>query len=162
MELFNMKATSKQKYFDKVYENAVLIKCACGCGLDTKNKDRYGRDVMFINGHNNRKYSDPTQYKREWNHRNRESRYESKVARGYMLKAKVINIMGGVCKDCGLKYNNKNGCVFQVHHREPKNKLFQVNARTLINYSWAKIIKEIKKCHLLCANCHFIYHNKEY
>lgn len=143
-------------------EKKPIKMCACGCGNEITPVDKYGREHSYISGHNRRKYDDPTQYKREWNYRNADSRYESKVARGHMLKAKVINIMGGECKDCGLKYSNKNGCVFQVHHREPKNKLFPVNARTLINYSWAKIIKEIKKCDLLCANCHFIHHNKEY
>ena len=153
----------KQRHFDKVYANAEIINCACGCGKQLKNKDKYGRDKKFINGHNNRKYRDPTQYKREWNYRNRESRYENKITRGRRLKAKVINLMGGKCsnKSCGLKYNGKNACVFQVHHKDPSKKLFVVNTRTLINYSWKKILKEIKKCKLLCANCYFIIEKKD-
>ena len=152
----------KQRHFEKVYREALMIECACGCGKKLKSKDRYGRNVRFINGHNNRKYEDPTQYKREWNHRNRKSRNKSKVARGQKLKARVVNLMDGKCNDCGLKYNDKNACVFQVHHKDPSKKLFVVNTRTLINYSWEKILIEIKKCELLCANCHFIKHNKEY
>lgn len=152
----------KQRYFDKVYKNAPLIKCACGCGQILKSKDRYGRDVRFINGHNGRKYKDPTQYKREWNYRNRDYRYSKKVERGHKLKVKVIKLLGGKCVDCGLEYNGKNACVFQIHHKDPSKKLFVVNTRTLINYSWKKILKEIKKCELLCANCHFKKHNEEY
>ena len=162
-----MKLTTKQikqRHFDKIYANAEIIDCACGCGEQLKNKDRYGRDKKFINGHNNRKYKDPKQYKREWNHRNRKSRYEVKVARGRRLKGIVIHLMGGKCsnKSCGLEYNGKNACVFQVHHKDPAKKLFVVNVRTLVNYSWEKVLKEIKKCKLLCANCHFIEENKEY
>ena len=140
------------------------IKCACGCGQTLKDKDLYGRERTFINGHNRRKYKDPTQYKRAWNHRNREARYESKVSRGRRLKSKVIILMGGKCnnKNCGLLYNNENACVFQLHHTDPKKKLFPVNTRTLINYSWEKILKEINKCVLLCANCHFTKHNERY
>jgi len=41
-------------------------------------------------------------------------------------------------------------------------KEFIINTRTLVNYSWAKIEKELIKCELLCANCHFIRHNEEY
>jgi hypothetical protein len=52
--------------------------------------------------------------------------------------------------------------VFQFHHIIPADKLFGINARTLINYSWGKIKSEAQKCDILCANCHFIHHNKEY
>lgn len=154
----------KQRYFEKVYTNAKEVECSCGCGEKIKNKDRYGRDVFFINGHNGRKYEDPSQYKREWNHRNRKSRLKAKIERGHSLKAKIIKIMGGKCSNtlCGLKYNGKNACVFQCHHGKPSEKEFSINARTLISYSWKRIVKEIKKCDLLCANCHFIKENKEY
>lgn len=152
----------KQRHFDKVYAGAKLVDCACGCGRKIKNKDKYGRDKKYISGHNNRKYDNSTQYKREWNHRNRKSRYESKIARGHRLKVKVIKLLGGKCLSCNLEYNGKNACVFQIHHKNPKDKLFVVNTRTLINYAWKKILEEIKKCNLLCANCHFILHNEEY
>ena len=115
---------AKQRYFNKVYASAELVDCACGCGKKIKNKDRYGRDKKYISGHNNRKYDDPTQYKREWNHRNKESRYESKVARGHRLKVKVIKLLGGECVSCSLKYNGKNACVFQTHHKNPNEKDF--------------------------------------
>jgi len=156
--------TSKQKYFDKIYKKALIIKCTCGCGKKLKNKDKYGRDVKYINGHNGRKYKNPTQYKREWNYRNKKNRYKSKVARGQKLKSKIVILMGKKCsnKKCGLLYNGSNACVFQVHHKDPSKKLFAVNTRTLINYAWTKILKEIKKCELLCANCHFIKENKKY
>jgi len=138
--------------------------CACGCGQNIGEFDKYGRKHNFVSGHNGRKYKDPTQYKREWNHRNRKARYESKVERGHRLKIKVIGLMGGKCSNskCNLEYNGKNACVFQIHHRDPKQKEFVVNTRTLINYSWEKILKEIKKCELFCANCHFIKENEEY
>lgn len=152
----------KQRYFDRTLDNAKTILCECGCGTELKDKDKYGRDKKFINGHNGRKYSDPTQHKREWNHRNQESRYESKISRGHRLKAKIIKLMGGKCIDCGLEYNGENGCVFQVHHKDPSQKEFIINTRTLNNYAWGKILTEISKCELLCANCHFIKHNEKY
>lgn len=54
----------KKRYFKKVYDNAKFVECECGCGSIIKNKDKYGRNKRFISGHNNRKYSDPTEYKR--------------------------------------------------------------------------------------------------
>jgi hypothetical protein len=86
------------------------------------------------------------------------------VARGHRLKAKVVEIMGGKCSNpnCGLKYNGKNACIFQMHHNNPSEKLFPINTRTLINYNWSMILDEIIKCSLLCANCHFLIENEEY
>ena len=136
--------------------------CACGCGTEIPKLDKYGREHSYVSGHNGRKYKDPTQYKREWNHRNRKSRYENKVERGQRLKREVVNLLGGKCISCGLKYTGENACVFQLHHKIPKNKLFAINTRTLINYSWRRILMETRKCELLCANCHFIFHNKKY
>jgi len=136
--------------------------CKCGCGNKITLTDKYGRNHDYISGHNGRKYKDPMQHKREWNKRNKDKRYLAKVERGHKLKVKVINLLGGKCKDCGLIYNGENACVFQVHHKNPSKKEIVVNTRTLINYAWSKIEKEIKKCCLLCANCHFIKHNKKY
>lgn len=152
----------KERYFDRVYAEANVIKCACGCGRDIKSKDRYGRDKMFVNGHNKRKYADPKQYKKEWRNRNRKTRYDKKIQRGHDLKRRVIKSLGGKCQRCGLAYDGKNACVFQCHHREPAQKLFQINTRTLTTYSWAKIKDEIEKTDLLCANCHYIIENEEY
>lgn len=152
----------KQNYFDRVYAGAEFVYCVCGCGGVMKSEDRFGRDKRYISGHNGCKYDDPTQHKREWNHRNRKARYENKVGRGQRLKRKTVELMGGKCSKCGLLYNGKNGCVFQVHHRNPPEKAFPVNTRTLCTYSWAKISSEIAKCDLVCANCHSIIHNEEY
>ena len=151
----------KQRYFDKVYKNAPLIECACGCGQTLKSKDRYGRDVNFINGHNGRKYNNPTQYKREWNYRNRKKRREYRDNYQRKRKGELIKIMGGKCEKCGLKYNGENACLFQFHHKNPKEKEIRLNLNKM-GIAWNKIIKESKKCKLVCANCHFLIHSSKY
>jgi hypothetical protein len=145
-------------------EKLPIKMCECGCGKEITLTDKYGRSHDYISGHNGRKYDNPTQYKREWNHRNQKSRYESKIERGHTLKVRIINLMGGECSnpECGLEYNGKNACVFQCHHIDPSKKLFAINTRTLNNYTWNSILEETEKCQLLCANCHFIKENKEY
>lgn len=40
---------AKQKYFDKLYENAQEIDCSCGCGIKLKEYDKYGRKHKFVN-----------------------------------------------------------------------------------------------------------------
>lgn len=98
----------KQRYFDKVLANAQDIECACGCKTIIKNKDKYGRDKKFVTGHNGRKYEDPTQYKREWNHRNRETRYQYKMSYHRIRRLQLLELYGNKCKDCGMEYNGNN------------------------------------------------------
>lgn len=138
-----------------------LIKCSCGCGQKLNNKDKYGRDVKFINGHNGRKYNDPTQYKREWNHRNRLSRRKYRDDYQRKRKGELIKLLGGKCENCGLEYNGENGCLFQFHHKNPKEKEIRLNLNKM-GIAWNKIIKESKKCKLVCANCHFLIHGSKY
>lgn len=151
----------KQRYFDRVYAKAAWIKCACGCGRRLKEKDRYARFQRFVNGHNRRKYSDPKQYKREWNHRNRRRRQEEKMSRHRRLKVKLIKILGGRCFECRILYNGKNAGIFHFHHRNSTKKKFNVG-NELTNRSWKKILAEAKKCNLLCANCHEMKHSRKF
>ena len=151
----------KQRHFDKVYANAKTIKCKCGCGKETKDKDKYGRAVEFISGHNNKIYDDPKQHKREWNKRNKKARYLYKEK--YQRKRKVLLIkeLGSKCSQCGTEYNGENGALFQFHHRDPEQKIMTLGLNKM-GLSWERIINESKKCDLLCANCHSLIHSSKY
>ncbi|MFH1209955.1 MAG: hypothetical protein V1663_04160 [archaeon] len=150
---------AKERYWKKVYENAPMIYCACGCGLQLKAKDKYGRDVKYINGHNNRKYEDPTEHKRAWNRRNKKQRYEYK--KEYIRKRKIslIKENGGKCVHCGYKFDGNNDCCFDFHHLDPSNKLFSINQASLNRYALKNIYTEVEKCELVCALCHRLIHN---
>lgn len=148
----------KQKYWKKMYDNAPLIECACGCGTRIKSKDHYGRDKKFVNGHNNRKYETPTQYKIEWCHRHKEQRQSYKTVYGRERKARLIEFKGSRCSICGVEYDGENGAIFDFHHKRPKEKSFILSTSNLTRYSWKKIILEAEKCELLCSNCHRLKH----
>lgn len=91
----------KQRHFDKLYAEAPLIDCACGCGQQLKAIDKYARSVSYINGHNGRKYSDPKQYKREWKTRNKSQVQAYDTMRRAELKQAALTAYGGKCSCCG-------------------------------------------------------------
>lgn len=71
-------------------------------------------------------------------------------------KRKVIKLMGGCCCKCGY---NKNINVFDLHHLEPKEK--EYHWERMKKLKWNSIIQEIKKCILVCSNCHREIHSTE-
>jgi len=64
-------------------------------------------------------------------------------------KQRMVDAMGGCCQCCG--YDRCNSA-FDFHHINPEEKEFSIS--TWKHKSWAKIIKELKKCILVCSNCH--------
>ena len=73
------------------------------------------------------------------------------------LKRWAIDYKGGKCYDCGLVEDCID--IYDFHHRESIEKEFAVGRSYK---SKVKIIKEIDKCDLLCANCHRRRHAREY
>lgn len=138
------------------------VKCACGCGRKFIRKDKYGRPRRFVSGHNGRKYDDPTQYKREWNHRNRPARFKYKTERLRKLKVTLLLEKGGKCFKCKVKYNGKNAAIFDFHHKNPSTKEFNLSQGFLGNVSLKRIRKELKKCILVCSNCHRLIHSRRF
>ena len=132
--------------------------CKCGCGKELEDSNKWGRKREYINGHNGRKYSDPTQYKREWNRRNKKSRSEYKKKWLLKLKVKLIQDKGGKCQKCGVEYDGTNSCIFDFHHRNPEEKDFNLNLAYLNRHGKDIVIKEAEKCDLLCSNCHRLEH----
>lgn len=58
------------------------------------------------------------------------------------------------CHDCKTKYPHY---VSDFHHIEPDGKNFGIS-KNRGRHSWNVVLEEIKKCTLLCANCHRIRH----
>lgn len=58
---------------------------------------------------------------------------------------------GKPCADCGQKHRH---FVLEFDHRNPKTKEFTVSYANGKRYSWKKIMAEIRKCDLICSNCH--------
>lgn len=70
------------------------------------------------------------------------------------IKNIAISIFGNY--SCSICKYDKCDSAIHFHHLDPKTKLFQVS--NMHSYSYVDIEKEIKKCILLCANCHAEMH----
>lgn len=72
------------------------------------------------------------------------------------IKLEAINYLGGSCRNCGY---NKCVAALDFHHRDSKNKEFNITGGNM--RSFPKLISELDKCDLLCANCHRELHNPQ-
>ena len=69
------------------------------------------------------------------------------------LKLRAIRHKGGRCQRCGY---DRCPAALQFHHRDPSVK--DPDWSSFRSYRWARLVEEIEKCDLLCANCHAEVH----
>ena len=80
--------------------------------------------------------------------------YEKQKNKWKDRKRKAVELLGGQCIKCGYK---KNLAAFHFHHVDAKEKEYEWSRLKLLK--WDTVIKELKKCVLLCANCHAEEHS---
>jgi len=83
--------------------------------------------------------------------------YLKQKERALSRKLELINAKGGKCEICGY---DKNIAALELHHLDPSQKSFQLDARHIGNTTIQKLIEESNKCILVCANCHREIHNE--
>jgi len=66
------------------------------------------------------------------------------------IRNKAVAFAGGKCVRCGY---DKSPEVLEFHHKAPTKKDFNISSKGHCR-SWERVSEEIKKCVLLCANCH--------
>ena len=73
-----------------------------------------------------------------------------------ILKIKVNEIKSSMkCETCG---ENHIACL-DFHHKNPDKKDFNISNAVSRGWKLEKILKEIEKCVILCANCHRKLHS---
>jgi hypothetical protein len=72
---------------------------------------------------------------------------------GQEKRLRAIKELGGRCVACGFDHYP---CSLDLHHKN--RRLKDPNFRSLRGWSWKNIICELKKCILLCKNCHAAVH----
>ena len=65
-------------------------------------------------------------------------------------KARAVAHMGGRCFGCG---RNGLSAIFDFHHLDAADKKFGIG-QDGIPRSWNRVVAELEKCVMLCANCH--------
>lgn len=64
-------------------------------------------------------------------------------------KRRMVKMLGGKCMRC--RYNRCLAAM-EFHHLDPSQK--EIEPARLIKLSWPKVVRELKKCCLLCSVCH--------
>lgn len=67
------------------------------------------------------------------------------------LKKRCVQLLGGACSVCGY---NKSMRALTFHHRDSNDKTADVSFLVTAARPWTVILEELKKCDLLCFNCH--------
>lgn len=84
--------------------------------------------------------------------------YPKQKERAIKRKYELIQHFGGKCEICGY---NKNIAALEFHHKNPDDKSFKLDSRTLASIKEETIIEEASKCMLLCSTCHREIHNQD-
>lgn len=71
------------------------------------------------------------------------------------LKEKAVMYKGGKCEICGY---SRDISAMEFHHIDPSTKSFGLSMRG-ITRSWEKVLIELDKCIMICANCHREVHS---
>ena len=77
--------------------------------------------------------------------------------KNWLIDQKVARV---ACMDCLKKVERDNTFVFDFDHRDPKQKLFAIS-EYLHTYTIDRLLHEMDKCDLICANCHRVRTNAQ-
>lgn len=104
-------------------------------------------------------YKDPAkqrEYQNQWLKQNRKKANKTRRVAHKANAERLIELKESTpCLDCGNKFP---AVCMHYHHRDPATKLHSISRLVGGHYAWSKVVAEIDKCDLLCANCHAIRH----
>jgi hypothetical protein len=89
---------------------------------------------------------------RRWYDNNKQVYLDRNRAR-YLANAERLRVIKDVpCADCGQQFPS---CCMDFDHRDGVDKLGNI-ANVMKRWSWKRLLTEIEKCDIVCANCHRI------
>jgi hypothetical protein len=134
------------------------------------NKRKYCIECSPFGLHNTKKLSgvsraDQREYKCKCGETNPEKFYGNKrtvcgkchskytVDKRRALKRRAVDYKGGKCSICGY---NKCFASLDFHHTNPEEK--EAQFKTMMSWTWNRVLVELDKCILVCRNCHSELH----
>lgn len=76
------------------------------------------------------------------------------AARSARQLDRAYAIVGETCWRCGYGRGRGGRRLLDFHHVDRATKAFGLDARHVVNLAWSRVTAELRKCVLLCANCH--------
>ena len=93
--------------------------------------------------------------RRKWYHNNKEKSCQKIKERKEEIKEWFSSYNENLkCELC----EENHPATLQFHHTNPEEKELEISIAIHNGWSINKILKEIDKCQVLCANCHFKLH----
>ncbi len=94
-------------------------------------------------------------YGRDYYRRNRQHLLAKQTEKNKRLRERqrqwLIDYKKGLaCVRCG----EDHPATLQFHHRDQQEKEFEIALYTALGFSKARLLAEIAKCDVICANCH--------
>lgn len=124
----------------------------CSRCREVKSFDQFHKSSRISDGHQTnckpcRKVIDSDSYKKS------KSRQESIKARRAVIREYNKTLMRRYKTLCGCRFCDEDEAVaLDLHHLDPNEK--DLNPSTAIGCSTSTLKREIRKCIVLCANCH--------
>jgi hypothetical protein len=106
------------------------------------------------------------EYRKRWSpeQRKRYNKVKNRTARVKHTKRRVVVQKYKMLKGCCICGFNKHYSALDFDHINRDKKIKNVSRLVTDTCSWKTVVEEIKKCRVLCANCHRLktHKNKEY
>ncbi len=98
------------------------------------------------------------EYQKQYTELYKVAKNDRDKARRLLKKKRAITLLGGKCVRCELE--SEYTSIYDFHHTDPFNKGKGIKGGSdFMRKAWERIETELKKCILLCANCHRIEHS---
>lgn len=107
-------------------------------------------------------FKDAEKQKREqasWYQRNKRRLIEAQAKRRAEFRRRVYDYKK--TQKCELCPESDPICL-DFHHRDPATKEYEISEAAQKNISFERVLVEIQKCAVLCANCHRKQHRDEH
>ena len=94
-------------------------------------------------------------YNREYYQRNRKHLLEKQKEKNRRHLKRIGEWLSEYKKGLAcIRCSESHPATLQFHHRDPKEKEFSIGEYRRGKFSRERILKEIGKCDVICANCH--------